>query len=300
MNDIQIYTAIEQRQQAVELIEAGMVLVEKAGKYEGVLNDTDAAVVSELRARLNGHIKRVDDERLEMTKGARDAQKRINDQFSAKIAEMTAALKQVDAVLGAHMRAKQEAERREREAREAEQRRIREEEERRQREADEQRRAAERAQAEAEAAARAAQEAAARAAERGSARAQAEAAKAARDAAARAEAAAKAEADRLAAERAAEEERRRAEESRQQLAATPIADSGKRVAGSFGSKTTMRDNWTYRIVDITKVPEAFLVAPEQRVQKATLNAMARSQKAAASVPGIEFYNDPTIQSREAV
>lgn len=280
MNDIQIYTAIEQRQQAVELIEAGMVLVEKAGKYEGVLNDTDAAVVSELRARLNGHIKRVDDERLEMTKGARDAQKRINDQFSAKISEMTSALKQVDTVLGAHMRAKQEAERREREAREAEQRRIREEEERR---------AAERAQAEAEAAAKAAQEAAARAAERGSARSQAEAAKAAKEAAARAEAAAKAEADRLAAERADEEARRRAEEARQQLAATPISDSGKRVAGSFGSKTTMRDNWTYRIVDITKVPEAFLVAPEARVQKA-----------AASVPGIEFYNDPTIQSREAV
>lgn len=71
----------------------------------------------------------------------------------------------------------------------------------------------------------------------------------------------------------------------------------KGIAGSYGSKVGTRDNWKYRIVDIKKVPEAFLVPVEERVNKAALNAMARSMKGEAKVKGIEFYCEESLTSR---
>lgn len=50
-------------------------------------------------------------------------------------------------------------------------------------------------------------------------------------------------------------------------------------------------------MNIKQVPEAFLVPPEERVNKAALNALARSQKDKAKVKGIEFYSEETLQSR---
>lgn len=71
------------------------------------------------------------------------------------------------------------------------------------------------------------------------------------------------------------------------------------LRGSRGSSSGLRDNWKYRVTDISKVPEAYLVSPEDRVQRSVLNALARSQKGKASVPGVEFYNDQIIGSRTA-
>jgi hypothetical protein len=295
-----IYRSMADKAEVVELVEAGMVLVETAGKYPAVLNDTDAAVVSELRARLNGHIKRMDAERLDMNAGARAAEAAVNEEFAAKVKPMKDALTKVDASLRAHLAAKQDAERREREAREAEARAAREAEERRLQAEIEAKRRADIARLQAEESARRAAEAVQKAAERGSDRAKAEAAraqKAAEDAKAAAE---RAENERAERERAAAIERQQAEQRALELASAPAVANTKSIGGTFGSKTGSRENWKYRVVDITKVPENFLVAPEERVQKATLNALARSMKAAAKVDGIEFYNEPVLQSREAI
>lgn len=69
------------------------------------------------------------------------------------------------------------------------------------------------------------------------------------------------------------------------------------ITGTAGSKVGTREVWKYRIVDIKKVPEQYLVPPEERVNKAVLNALAKSQKENAKVKGIEFYAEDTIQSR---
>lgn len=217
--------------EALALVEAGLVLVEKAEKYQGVVDDTNEAVLAELRARLNGHISRVDEERLELTRPMREQQASINDAFRDPIDSMRQQLRRVDKVLRDYLLEKQR----------------------------------------------------------------------------------KAEAARQA---ALEEQRRQAEEQRRREAeaaaanrpppaplpplAPPPPEPSRSVTGHYGSSTGLRDNWKWRVKDIAQVPEAFLVPPEDRCQKATLNAMARSQKDKASVPGIEFYNEPGLQSREAM
>jgi hypothetical protein len=87
-----------------------------------------------------------------------------------------------------------------------------------------------------------------------------------------------------------------------------------KLHGSHGSTTSQRDNWKYRLVDITKVPEHLLVLPEDRIAKAIANAAvkqaikARLSQAtdlpAASrqtytdvIPGLEIYNEPHLASR---
>lgn len=70
-----------------------------------------------------------------------------------------------------------------------------------------------------------------------------------------------------------------------------------KIGGTFGSKVSTQSNWKYRIVDIKKVPEEFLVPVEERVNKAALNAMARSMKDKAKVKGIEFYAEESLRSR---
>jgi hypothetical protein len=69
------------------------------------------------------------------------------------------------------------------------------------------------------------------------------------------------------------------------------------VTGMMGSKTGLRDHWTWKIVDISKVPEEYLVDPAKRVLRSKLNSEASGRKENASVPGIEFYNEKTISSR---
>lgn len=100
---------------------------------------------------------------------------------------------------------------------------------------------------------------------------------------------------------ALKEAERRVEESRaaaDELRRTPTRKpTPKGVTGTLGSQTGLRDNWKWRVVDIDKVPEEFLVPPEERVQRGKLTNIARSQKGEAYVPGIEFYADSILSSR---
>lgn len=81
------------------------------------------------------------------------------------------------------------------------------------------------------------------------------------------------------------------------MVAPVVEEVAKSIQGSHGSTTGMRDNWKYRLTDIKLVPETYQVAPADRLNKSVLNALARSQKGKAEVPGIEFYNEPTVASR---
>lgn len=77
----------------------------------------------------------------------------------------------------------------------------------------------------------------------------------------------------------------------------PVVTIPTKIVGTAGSKVGTREVWKYRITNISKVPAAYLVPPEERVNKSVLNALAKSQKDKAKVPGIEFYCEDTIQSR---
>lgn len=70
----------------------------------------------------------------------------------------------------------------------------------------------------------------------------------------------------------------------------------KSVTGSLGSKTGLRKIWKYRVVDIDKVPEEYLLPPEDRVKKGELNKIAKKDQETAYVPGIEFYYEDSISS----
>lgn len=79
----------------------------------------------------------------------------------------------------------------------------------------------------------------------------------------------------------------------------PPMKSTTRVQGTYGSTATEVETWHWKIVDINLVPESFLVPPEDRVVKSTLNALARGQKDKASVPGVEFYPEKGLTTRAA-
>ncbi len=56
---------------------------------------------------------------------------------------------------------------------------------------------------------------------------------------------------------------------------------------------TTRANWTWRVVDASKIPEEYT---KRVIDVEKLNALAKEKKgdAIGQVPGIEFYNDPII------
>lgn len=59
-----------------------------------------------------------------------------------------------------------------------------------------------------------------------------------------------------------------------------------------GKATGTRDNWKWRAIDEDKIPRSYLVPDAAR-----LDYEAKSKKGAASVPGIEFYNEPIVVVR---
>lgn len=70
----------------------------------------------------------------------------------------------------------------------------------------------------------------------------------------------------------------------------------KSVTGSLGSKTGLTRVWKWRVVDIDKVPEEYLLPPEERIQKGMVTKIAKSQQETAFIPGIEFYCEDSIRS----
>jgi hypothetical protein len=99
----------------------------------------------------------------------------------------------------------------------------------------------------------------------------------------------------------AEEKLEDARDGLSALQRTPLAiPASKSVTGTLGSSTGMRKNWKYKLVDITKVPEEYLIDPVERLHKGKLNAMAKSDQENAIVPGIEFYYEDALTSRAGV
>lgn len=116
------------------------------------------------------------------------------------------------------------------------------------------------------------------------------------------------EADRVAAESTSAEELAGAQkdlddarDGLDSLKRTPVARPVKAaVQGTLGSQTAMRKNWKYKLTDITKVPEDYLVPPEERLAKGALNTVAKRDQENAFVPGIEFYYEDALTSRAGV
>jgi hypothetical protein len=288
-----LYTSLQQYQPARELMEAAAVLLTKAEKFKVIPSDADAELASEFRARLNQAIKDLDAARLKSTERHRQLVEAMNAEAATKLNPMRAVLAQVDELLMAHLKRKQEeheaAQKRQRDE-EARVERERQEAERKAREANA---AAQKAAADAEAARLAAANAASEEERKEAERLAAEADKA----------------HQAAVETTAQEASRMVQlETRQeQLYNMPtVAAPSKSVRGTYGSSTGLRDNWKWRLVNteaqpasesVKLVPDEFLVAPEDRLDSKVLNALAKSRKDKARVPGIEFYNDALLNSR---
>ena len=288
-----LYTSIMQYAPAKALMESAAVLLSKAEKFQVIPSDADAELASEFRARLNQAIKDLDAQRLKATEEHRKLVEQMNAEANTKLVPMRAVLDKVDELLKAHLKRKQEEHQARLKAQQEEEARVareRAEAERNAREANE---AAQKAARDAEAARVAAAQATSAEERLKAEQAAADADKAHQDAVAT----------------TAQEASRMVQlETRQEtLANLPMVSApSKSIRGTYGSSTGLRDNWKWRLVNtpeqsaeqsVKLVPDAYLLAPEDRLDSKVLNALAKSQKDKAKVPGIEFYNDPTPASR---
>lgn len=64
------------------------------------------------------------------------------------------------------------------------------------------------------------------------------------------------------------------------------------IAKPVAAGTSLRQVWTFRIVDPALVPRAYLLIDEQK-----LRTYARLMKDQAQVPGVEFYAEATVATR---
>lgn len=118
---------------------------------------------------------------------------------------------------------------------------------------------------------------------------------------------AKAEREREAA--AAEQARLRAEADRARIEAEDAAMFGDETEAAVlevqahvlkhqaaaivpGKPAGTRDNWKWRVVDESLIPRSWMVPDVSR-----LDYEAKKKKGDASVPGVEFYNDPIVVVR---
>lgn len=93
----------------------------------------------------------------------------------------------------------------------------------------------------------------------------------------------------------------------------PPSQDPFRLTGSHGASVGQRDNWKWRVVDISKVAETMLVPPEERIIKPAMNSLAKAKAKEFigklepgtapptvikdAIPGIELYNDVVLASR---
>lgn len=248
MAEVTIYTAATQSEQYTELEELRVALLTRAKAFTAITDETSLEKASEFSAQCQAHAKKLDDERLRMTEGARKTVALINDAFNPKIAELRNAADLVRrAVISFMAERKRAAEAAERER----QRKVAE--------AEEQARLAREAAAKDEAQLPLAVEAAA------------------------------------AVDKAVEE-----------IITAPVVDT-KRVTGSYGSTTTLVGRWAYELVDIARVPDAFLKPPAERLNREPLNRVCTAVGAShkkdgatedtTAVPGIRFFLDHGLQQR---
>jgi len=290
-----LYTSIMQHGAARALMESAAVLLSKADKFQVVPSDTDAELMGEFRARLNETMKGLDNKRLEATEEHRKLVAKINGEAKEKLDLMDTVLKRVDKLLAAYRQKKADEAAAALKKKQEEEARIQREKDEAERKA---REATEAAQAAANAAAniKAALEVASTPEAKAALEEQLEDVKAKQDDAINTAAQSAAQAVQL-------------EQRADVLAGMVISTAPpKTIQGTYGSTSTQKDNWKYRLIDtpeqpaavsIKLVPEEYLVEPEARLNKSVLNAKARSVKKASTtaVPGIEIYNEPFEQSR---
>jgi hypothetical protein len=238
-----LYTAIEQRPKALELLESVEVLREASITISPITDDIQASRAAEMRAQANQLAKDLDAERLETTSGLRLLVERLNTRFNPAVSFLQGLVKSIDKAVLAHMNEKARKQRAEREALEAAQR--------------------------------------------------------------------------------ADHERLRAEAAALNVepppppppVVMPPSASPFKITGSHGAALGQRDNWKWRVTDISKVPESLLVAPAERIEKAAMNSLAKSRAKTViaalqlgpndapptvltdAIPGIELYNDAGLSSR---
>jgi hypothetical protein len=81
------------------------------------------------------------------------------------------------------------------------------------------------------------------------------------------------------------------------IASAPPAQLA-RVTSALGSGAGLRSNWTYRIVDLTKVPAAYLTLNETVVKAAIKTApKAPDGRPLIDIPGLEIVNDAKASFR---
>lgn len=264
-----------------ELVEQVRVLLTKYDSYAEVTNQEQLAGANECAAQAKRIKSTLDKRRLAETAAARAEQKDVNELYGDVISQLQPAIDVPNQAAKAYMKA--EAEREEAERQEALQR-AREAEERA--EAERKAAAEKAAKLQAEAEEKAAK--AARAIIPGKRKKLMEAAE--RDAAA---AAGILQAGAAVAEAADQE----AAQERMTLAAPGSARSS---AGTLGSRATLKANWTFEVTDIDAVPEEWLRPPEERVDRVKLGKLAKSMHDGVKIPGIRFFNDPTLEHRSKV
>lgn len=289
-----IYTSIMQHGAARALMESAAVLLQKAEKFQSVPSDTDAELMGEFRARLNQTMKDLDTQRLAATEEHRKLVAKINAEANERLDPMEEVLKRVDKLLKEYRQKKADEAAAAIKAKQEEEARIAREKADAERKAREANEAAQKAAADAVAA----QQALATAA---TPEAQAEAQKKLEEAKATQESSIN-----VAAQSAAQAVQ--LEQRADVLAGMMIPTASKSIQGTYGSTSTLKDNWKWELIDtpeqpaaasIKLVPEEYLVEPIARINKSVMNAKAKSVKkeSTTAVPGIRIYNDPVESSR---
>lgn len=77
-----------------------------------------------------------------------------------------------------------------------------------------------------------------------------------------------------------------------QPAPPPIIPKEQKVRTESGATSYLRDNWVFKIIDISKVDRAFLVVDEKLIK-----AQIALGKRGNDLAGIEIYNDPISMTR---
>lgn len=72
--------------------------------------------------------------------------------------------------------------------------------------------------------------------------------------------------------------------------APPVVVLGSTVPKLAGVSTG--EHWKHRVVDEDKIPDDYMMPDEKKI-----GAYARSMKAKASMPGVEFYSDTIVSAR---
>ncbi len=281
-----LYTSLTQNPVTRALMESAAVLLTKAEKFQTIPSDADAEVASEFRARLNQCIKDLDKQRLADTEEHRKLVAKLNAEANEKLVPMNAVLEKTDKVIKAYLTKKDEERRAALQAQQDEEARIDGERVEAEKKAEAARQAAQKAALDVHVT-QAALAVAVSPEVRDSLQEQLESAVATQQQAMRVAAVETAVIVQL-------------EQRQDVLASLPaLPDASKSIRGSHGSTTGLRDNWVWKLTDISKVPSEYLLPPEERLAKSVLNAKARSIKKASTdaVPGIEIYNDRVTASR---